>query len=93
MVALNEGEVTRDNQNTDHRAFYLLDYQVYYKRMLTQKQPDGRHAEAKVWAKGEEIPCSPAAPLFSISMCLPTWKLSEPYPFGFWGRHLTHRQD
>ena len=60
-------------------TFYLVD------DWLFQEQPDGTDVFGKAWGKGvgllgSFLGCySPLA-----SMGLPTWKLSKPYPLGFY---------
>lgn len=45
--------------------------------------------------KGFKLPCPlPVHHFFQISMCSPTWKFSEPHPFGFlWRIHYTGMVD
>lgn len=65
------------------KTFYLLDYQVFLQKEITQEQPDRRDAQGEEWRKGLELPGHlQAAILPFLSAWSPTRKLSESGPFG-----------
>lgn len=70
------------------RNIFLARALAYYKKYITQNQPDGRDAHGKVLGKGLALRDHESNSLSQT--CSPIWNLLETSPLGFlWRLHHT----